>query len=102
MIMKPGDHMYNTYDIIFIDDNTEVECVGGNYEWILVDVWFKMSRYSISEGIFESKLASRAGVIMRDGNVYSLNIYGKIMYIYIDKEYAYFGTSICANPDKYK
>ena len=52
-----------------------------------------MDRKSISEGLFESKLASAANCIMKTGNIYMImhEKYDGNMYIYCDDEYMYIG-----------
>lgn len=86
------------YDIIKISDDSKVLLIGVNNRYKVSDVWFKISRYSISEGIFESKLAVAAYVDIADGNAYKIvTKNNKIVYLHAVGEYLYIGGSIDIN-----
>jgi len=88
------------YRIFELEDSTKVELIGTQNKYHILDPLFKLTRSSISEGIFESKLAERAGCDMTNGNLYIIysNNYSHqsyfFMYIHCDDEYMYFGTHI--------
>jgi len=86
------------YRIFEIEYDAKVELVSTHNEFMINNPLLKVARRSISEGIFESKLAEEANCPMWNGNLYRL-YYDNDNYIYIhcEDEYAYFGTDIIRN-----
>jgi len=86
------------FRIFEVPDNVRVSLVGELNEAKVINPWLKLKRTSISEGIFESLLATRSGSLMHEGNTYSLEIDGQsfisILYIEMRGEYALFGSSV--------
>lgn len=88
------------YNIFELEEYVNVQLVGTHNMVLVVNPIFKLSRYAIAEGIFESKLASEAGCSMSDGNVYKLYFSDdNIIYVHCNGVYAYFGTQIAHNQE---
>ena len=79
------------YKIFELSDNVTVDLIGTTDIYGPYFPLFKVSRKSISMGIFESKLAEAAKVDMQNGNVYELRTDIKDeIFVVCDGEYAFF------------
>ena len=87
-------------------ENVRTILIGTRNKYLIQDPLFKISRKSISEGIFESLLATTANADMENGNTYLLyNSKYQMMnynnhtpvYIHCDGEYMYIGLNLISS-----
>ena len=87
------------YNIFEIGYDIDVGLLSSSNKYIIKDPWFRVKRTSISEAIFESTLARKAGCDMINGNTYILITPDStdFMFIHCMDEYIYFGASLVEN-----